>query len=305
MSPSSRVVDDTLIYIMAFSVLLFLLVVFLLVYFTIRYRRSRHPVPEEVPDNHWLHLAWIVLPTLLVLTMFFYGLTAFQFLRKAPAGAMEVKVYARQWSWRFEYANGFETDKLIVPVGRPIQVRIVSEDVIHSFFVPAFRIKQDAVPGLTTQAWFTVDVPGSYDVLCAEYCGLLHSQMRSTVVAVPQEQFSKWYAGEQIEIAGVAPPVGMPGGEQIIGQLGCASCHSTDGSERVGPSFKGIFGKPTRVVSNGKTRTVMVDEAYLRAHILDHHQDMVAGYPDIMPVYRGKISDSELDELIEYIESLH
>ncbi len=304
MSPSSRVVDNVLIYITTFAVLLFLLITFLLVYFTVRYRRSRNPRPAEVPVNPWLELAWIALPTLLVLTMFFYGLTGFKFLRNPPADSLVVKVIARQWSWRFEYDNGFKTDKLIVPVDKPIRVQIASEDVIHSFFVPAFRIKQDAVPGLSTQAWFTVNVPGSYDILCAEYCGLLHSQMRSAVVAVSQEQFAEWYNGEDIEIAGIAPPTGPPGGEQLVAQLGCASCHSSDGSERVGPSFKGLFGAPTRVVNNGQTRSIVVDEAYLRSHILEHDRDIVAGYPDIMPAFKGKITDQELDQLIRYIEEL-
>jgi cytochrome c oxidase subunit 2 len=304
MALSSRIVDNTLIYIATFAVLLFLLITFLLVYFTIRYRRSRNPQPEEVPGNPWLELAWIVLPTLLVLTMFFYGLTGFKFLRNPPADSLVVKVIARQWSWRFEYDNGFKTDKLIVPVDKPIRVQIASEDVIHSFFVPAFRIKQDAVPGLSTQAWFTVNVPGSYDILCAEYCGLLHSQMRSVVVAVSQEQFTEWYNGEEIEIAGIEPPTGPPGGEQLVAQLGCASCHSSDGSERVGPSFKRLFGAATRVVDNGQTRTIVVDEAYLRSHILEHDRDIVAGYPDIMPAFKGKITDQELDQLIRYIEEL-
>jgi cytochrome c oxidase subunit 2 len=304
MALSTRVVDSTMIYIMAFVVLLFLAIVFFLVYFTLRYRRGRHPQAEKVRESRWLEVAWIALPTLLVLTMFYYGLTGFSFLRKVPAGAMVVKVVARQWSWRFEYDNGFKTDKLIVPVGRPVALRIVSEDVIHSFFVPAFRIKQDAVPGMTTKAWFAASEPGSYEVLCAEYCGLLHSQMRSSVEAVPADQFARWYAGEDVEIAGIAPPIGPPGGEQLLSQFGCISCHSTDGSERAGPTFKGLFGSRVRVIHDGQPRTITVDEAYLREHILEHDEDFVAGYPNIMPSFKGKISDSELDQIIDYIEAL-
>jgi cytochrome c oxidase subunit 2 len=217
---------------------------------------------------------------------------------------MVVKVIARQWSWRFEYANGFQTDKLIVPVDTPVEVQIVSEDVIHSFFVPAFRIKQDAVPGLTTRAWFSANVAGSYDILCAEYCGLLHSQMRSVVVAVPPEQFSKWYNGEDIEIVGVAPPTGPPGGGQLVSHFGCASCHSSDGSALVGPTFKGLFGGPARIVDDGKTRTIVVDESYLRRHILDHDGEIMEGYPDVMLAFRGKITDQELDQIVQYIKSL-
>jgi cytochrome c oxidase subunit 2 len=159
---------------------------------------------------------------------------------------MVVKVIARQWSWRFEYANGFQTDKLIVPVDTPVEVQIVSEDVIHSFFVPAFRIKQDAVPGLTTRAWFSANVAGSYDILP----------------------------------------------------------HSSDGSALVGPTFKGLFGGPARIVQDGKTRTIVVDESYLRRHILDHDGEIVEGYPDVMPAFRGKITDQELDQIVQFIKSL-
>jgi cytochrome c oxidase subunit 2 len=132
---------------------------------------------------------------------------------------------------------------------------------------------------LTTRAWFTANAAGTYDILCAEYCGLLHSQMRSTLVAVPGEQFSKWYTGEEVEIAGVSSPIGPPGGEALISQFGCSSCHSSDGSKLVGPSFKGMFGAPARVMEDGVSRTIIVDEPYLRRHILDHDGDIVAGYP--------------------------
>jgi cytochrome c oxidase subunit 2 len=128
--------------------------------------------------------------------------------------------------------------------------------------------------------------------------------MRSTFVAVPQEQFSKWYNGEAVEIAGVSSPIGPPGGEELISQFGCSSCHSSDGSVLVGPSFKGMFGAPARVMEDGESRTIIVDEPYLRRHILDHDRDIVAGYPDVMPAFRGNITDRELEEIIDYLEQL-
>ncbi len=180
-----------------FSGVLFLLIVGLMVAFVIRYHRSRHPVPADISGNFWLELTWVAVPTLLVLGLFYIGLTGYLFERRAPEDSMPVKVLAFQYGWTFTYENGRETDELYVPVGRPVRLLLTSKDVIHSFFVPAFRIKQDAVPGLTTTMWFQAETPGEFDVLCAEYCGVGHSAMLSKVVAMPPEEFSTWYKGSE------------------------------------------------------------------------------------------------------------
>jgi cytochrome c oxidase subunit 2 len=194
MAVSTGVVDNIFIYIVTIAFLLFGFIVFLMIYYVVRYRRSRNPRPADISGNAALEITWIGVSTLLVLTMFFYGLTGFRFLRNPPQNALEIGVVARQWSWEFDYPNGKTSTRLIVPAGEPVRLRLTSKDVIHSFFVPAFRVKQDAVPGLTTQAWFNAGVPGTYDILCAEYCGLLHSHMLTQLVVVPKDQYDQWYA---------------------------------------------------------------------------------------------------------------
>ncbi len=302
MATSTFVVDGVFITIVAIGVLLFAAIVFLLVYFTVRYRRSRSPEAAPVGRTGWLEVLWVTLPTLLVLAMFFYGLTGFTFLRRAPAGAMDVKVTSRQWSWLFTYQNGRTSPDLVVPVDRDVRLLLGSLDVIHGFFVPAMRIKQDAVPGMTTQVWFHATRTGTTDILCTQYCGVGHSEMRATLAVVPADAFAAWYAGKAIAIAGLA--TAATPGEQLLQQKGCLACHSTDGSTRVGPTFKGLYGSTVRVRAAGKERTVVVDEAYCRTSVLDPGADIVVGYPNQMPPEKGRVSDQELAEIIAFLEQI-
>ncbi len=192
MATSTPIVNEALAYILVFSFLLFFAIVFLMLYFVVRYRRSRNPVPSKISGNLPLEILWIVLPTIIVLTMFVYGLTGFTFLRTVPADAMKITVISRQWSWLFQYENGMKSRDLIVPVGRSVDLELTSQDVIHSFFVPEFRIKQDCVPGMRTRTWFKATQTGTYDILCAEYCGTLHSSMLAKLIVAPQDQFDKY-----------------------------------------------------------------------------------------------------------------
>ena len=169
---SGKVVDNVFLYILVICVFLLGLITFLMVYFVIRYRQEKHPHPADIEGSTWLEIIWTVIPTLLVLTMFYYGLTGFEFLKKVPPGAMMVKVIARQWSWLFEYENGIKDTELRVPVGKPVKLVLTSQDVIHGFYAPAFRIKQDAVPGMETYLWFQPTETGTFDVICSQYCGL-------------------------------------------------------------------------------------------------------------------------------------
>ena len=296
---SGEVVDRVFFYILAVTVFLLCLITFLMVYFVIRYRKERNPQPADIHENTWLEIIWIVVPTLLVLTMFYYGLTGFNFLKKAPEGAMKVKVIARQWSWLFEYENGMKSNELKVPLGKPVQLSLTSEDVIHGFYAPAFRIKQDVVPGMVNHLWFQSTEVGTFDVLCTQYCGLQHAKMLSKIVVLPEDEFNKWYqkGKEEMETA-----KGKPRGAQLYQEKGCVACHSVDGSQRAGPSFKGLFGKKEKVLTAGKERTVVVDEAYIRKYIMEPNVDIVVGYPPIMPPQ--KLIEDELNELINYIKEL-
>ena len=295
---SGRVVDNVFLYILVICVFLLGLITFLMIYFVIRYRRERHPTPADIEGSTWLEITWTVIPTLIVLTMFYYGLTGFEFLKKVPEGAMVVNVMARQWSWLFQYENGIQDTKLTVPVGKPVKLLLRSQDVIHGFYAPAFRIKQDVVPGMTNTLWFQPTEAGIYDVMCSQYCGLEHSHMLSKIIVLPQEEFTKWYQGKGAEMAVKGPPPGS----QLYQVKGCVACHSTDGSPRVGPSFKGLLGKKEEVTSGGRKETLVVDEAFIRKFILEPNMVHIEGYPPIMP--KISMTDQELAALVDYIKSL-
>jgi cytochrome c oxidase subunit 2 len=295
---SGRVVDNVFLYIVTICIMLLALITFLMVYFVVRYRREKHPKPVDIEGSTWLEITWTVIPTLIVLSMFYYGLTGFEFLKKVPPGAMTVKVVARQWSWLFQYENGIQDPELRVPVGKPIKLLLTSQDVIHGFYIPAFRIKQDVVPGMTNYLWFQPTQAGTFDVMCSQYCGLEHSHMLTKIVVLPQEEFTKWYQSRKGEVAAKGPPLGS----QFYQVKGCVACHSTDGSPRVGPTFKGLLGKKEEVTSAGKKETVVVDEAFVRKFISEPNVVHIEGYPPIMP--KISMTNEERTALVDYIKSL-
>ena len=296
---SGEVVDQVFFYILTITVFLLGLITFLMVYFVIRYQKKRNPHPSDIHENIWLEIIWTVVPTLLVLTMFYYGLTGFNFLKKAPADSLKVKVIARQWSWLFEYENGMKSAELKVPVGKPVKLSLTSQDVIHGFYAPAFRIKQDVVPGMTNTLWFQSTGVGTFDVFCTQYCGLQHAKMVTKIKVLPAEAFDQWYqkGKEEIEVA-----KGKPRGTQLYQEKGCVACHSIDGTLRVGPTLKGLFGKTVTVMTDGKEISITADEAYLRKSILEPNADVVKGFPPIMP--SEKMTGDEIHELIQYIKEL-
>jgi cytochrome c oxidase subunit 2 len=186
-------VDRTFLFIVGISVALLALVTGLMIYFVIKYSRKRNPQATEVEGNTFLEILWTVVPTALVIAMFYYGWIGFKAMREVPKNAMTVNVTAQMWFWRFEYANGLQTDVLRVPVGKPVKLELTSLDVVHSLYMPAFRVKEDAVPGTDTYLWFQAEEEGLYDIFCAEYCGTEHSSMTTKVEAIPLEEFREWY----------------------------------------------------------------------------------------------------------------
>jgi cytochrome c oxidase subunit 2 len=199
------------------------------------------------------------------------------------------------WSWLFTYENGKTSDKLYVPVGQPVNVRLSSEDVLHSFYVPAFRVKRDCVPGMETYAWFVAEEPGSYDLFCAEYCGVAHADMITTVEAVPAAEFAGWLAEK---------PSAAAAGQGLLQKHGCLGCHSLDGSPMVGPSFQGIGGRQVTVVVNGESRTLTSDRDYLEKAIIDPNVEIVEGFPPAMPSYAGKIPEEDMTGILDYLLNL-
>ena len=200
---TTAAVDSSFIVIIALSFLLFALIIFFAIYFAVRYRRSRNPEPSNISGNWVLELTWIVLATVVALGIFFYALSGFKFLKQVPSDSLAVHVTARQWSWLFTYDNGRKSTELVVPQGRNIALTMETPDVIHGFFVPAYRIKQDIVPGMKTYAWFKAASLGSFDIFCSQYCGGEHSKMLSMVYVVAPDMFEKWKNGEDVDIPGL------------------------------------------------------------------------------------------------------
>lgn len=289
-----------LAFLVIFSMCIFFLVfnTAIMIYFCWRYSRKRNPVPTQMHGHLGLELFWTIVPTILVMGLFYFGL-GFQKDHLVPADALTVKVTARMWSWTYEYGNGKITDHLVVPVGRAVKLIMTApeNDVLHSYYIPAFRIKRDVIPNQNTMLWFTPKITGEYVVFCAEYCGLKHSQMLSKVVVVSPDEFKEFYGDE-------APAVlaGPEAGNRVALAKGCLGCHSTDGSRMVGPSFKGLWNRKATVVASGSKKEIVADEAYIKKAIREPAAEVVDGYPNAMLVI--DISDEEIGQLIEYFKSL-
>lgn len=293
-------VDQTFLVIFGISALILVLITLAMVYMVIRYNRRRHPVPADFDGNLVAEIIWTVVPTLLVLAMFYYGWQSFRALRGIPPGAMEVQVTARQWSWSFTYPGGRQSHELWVPVGRPVKLTLNSKDVIHGFYLPAFRVKIDVVPGMTTHAWFQADKPGDYEIYCSVYCGLDHAKMLSRVRAVSAQEFERWLDQGQPPPEKAAPALD---GAKVADEQGCLGCHSTDGSPLVGPSFKGLFGHKSTVLEQGRPVEVTVDAAFILATLADPQKRPTQGYDPVMPPY-PQLSAPEKQALVEYLRSL-
>jgi cytochrome c oxidase subunit 2 len=313
----SNPADDTFFFILGISVVLLALNTAAMIYFVIRYSRKRNPDPQDIKENLPLEIIWTVVPTILVLAIFFVGWKGFVYMRTVPPDAMPIKVTARQWSWTFTYENGRQDSVLRVPVRKPIKLLITSADVLHSLYIPAYRIKEDAVPGIETYLWFLPDEPGSYDLFCTEYCGLGHSAMITKVEVLAQQDFNAWYSGKGEEAGATKakkPAAAKPAkkttaaapeeGSRLIQVKGCIACHTTDGTPKIGPTLKGVFGKKETVTHDGREREIVVDEAFIRQTLLHPEIDRVKGFPPIMPSQQGQLNDKEIEEIIEYIKSL-
>lgn len=288
-------IDHVFLYLFVSTGLTAVAVAIAILAFSIRYRRGSrvdraHPPAGDRP----LEIAWIVAPLLIFLSMFAWA--AYEFVQdyRVPPGAMPVFVVAKQWMWKLEHRSGRrEIDELHVPVGRPVRLVMTSQDVIHSFFVPAFRIKQDVVPGRYTTLWFEATQAGEYRLFCAEYCGAQHSMMRGRIVAMEPDAFARWL--EQ-----GAVPGGIAGrGFQLFRRYGCSGCHAA-GSSVPAPGLDGLLG---RVVHLSDGRTIVADEAYIRDSVLLPRKDIVAGFEPIMPSFAGQITEEDLMAIIEYIRS--
>lgn len=295
-STGAASVDHLFLFLLAI-VLFFSTLIFALVFvFAIKYRRrSEDERPRAIEGSIPLELLWTGIPIFIVVFIFVWGSVVFVRQYRVPGGAMEISVVGKQWMWKLQHPEGQrEINTLHVPTGRPIKLLMTSEDVIHSFFVPAFRMKQDVVPGRYTVTWFQATKPGEYHLFCAEYCGTQHSGMIGSVIAMEPLDFERW-------IAGGGGGVSMASaGERLFQTLGCNTCHRLDGKGR-GPSLAGIFGRPVSLESGS---SVVADEDYIRESILNPKAKTVAGYPPIMPTFEGQISEEGVLQIMAYIKSL-
>jgi cytochrome c oxidase subunit 2 len=277
-----------------------------MLYFVFRYNKKKNKTAIQNEGNTKLEIIWTVVPILLSLLMFYYGWEGWKPMNKPPKDAMTITTTARMWSFSFLYQNGKESTELVVPVNTPVKINLISVDVIHSLFIPAYRLKSDIVPGRQKVMWFIPEREGDFDLYCAEYCGLRHSYMKSMVKVLSKEKFTAWYGDTAALAKAGAGSAVSDQGLTIMKFQGCMACHSTDGSKIVGPTYLNLFGKQEVVSRNGSDVTITVDDEYIKRSIFDPNADLVKGYPKgLMQSYKGKVSDSDIEKIIEYLKSLN
>lgn len=288
-------VDALYIFLLTVSGMMCLLIFTCILVFAARFRERPGHVAEQNEGSTPLEITWSVIPLFVFITIFVWGAVIYFQERTPPQGAAEVYTVAKQWMWKFEHTEGQrEINELHVPVGRDVKMIMTSQDVIHSFYVPAFRIKQDVVPGRYTTAWFHATKPGTYHLFCAEYCGTMHSGMVGDVVVMEPAQYQAWLSG------GSASGSLAATGQGIFQSLGCSTCHRFDTQGR-GPNLTGVYGKPV-LLEDG--RTITADENYVRESILVPGAKVVSGFKPIMPTFQGLVTEEQLSALVAYIKSL-
>ena len=289
-------VDMLYFYLLTVSAFFSLLIALTVIYFAIKYRRrSEAELPTGVEGSLTLEIAWSVIPLLIALTFFFWGAKLFFAMHRPPNDAMEVWVVGKQWMWKIQHADGQrEINELHVPVGRAVRLTMTSEDVIHDFFVPAFRMKQDVLPGRYTHAWFQATRPGRYHLFCSQYCGTKHSTMIGWVDVLSPADYQAWLSGGPVSESLASA------GAKLFQQHACNTCHRPDSLAR-GPNLEGLFGKQVQLADG---RTIIADESYIRESILNPNAKVVAGFQPIMPTFQGLINEEGLLQLVAYIKSL-
>jgi cytochrome c oxidase subunit II len=288
-------IDALYFFLVAVTAFFTVLIALLVVVFAVKFhRRHEDEVGEAIHGSLALELLWTIIPLGITMVMFVWGAQVFFHLTRAPKGAMEIYVVGKQWMWKAQHKDGArEINELHVPVGRPVKLIMGSEDVIHSFFIPAFRVKADVIPGRYNTLWFTATTPGTYHLFCTQYCGTKHSAMIGSVTVMPEADYQAWLSG------GSAGGSMAENGAKLFQDLSCNTCHLESGQGR-GPVLKGVYGKPA-TLQNGQT--VTVDDAYIRESILNPQAKIVAGFQPLMPTFKGLVTEEQLLQLIAYVKS--
>ena len=298
-STTARDVDWLFNFILGISVISFVGIVSAMTWFAYKYRRRPDFDPGHAPHhNLTLEITWTVIPLLLSLAIFYFGFAGYLDMTVKPSNSYEVKVTGQKWKWLFTYPNGHVDENLHVEANVPTTLLMTSEDVIHSVFIPNFRIKMDTVPGRYTRLWFEPTSAGEHDLFCAEYCGTSHSGMVARVIVHPKGEFDKWLADIAAAELNASP---VEAGQRLYVSRGCAQCHTVDGKPSTGPTFKGDFGSTHRLAGGA---SITVDEDYIRESILEPQAKVYAGFNPVMPTYQGRLSDKEIGAIIEYLKTL-
>lgn len=293
-------VDFAFIFIFGISIFFTLGITGFTIWTVFKFNRKKGIPAQQFTHNNTAEVIWTVIPFIIVMVMFWYGWQGFKTMRTVPDDAMEVKVVGRMWEWDFDYGDGKIAKELVLPVNKAVKLNLFSEDVNHSFFIPAFRVKEDVVPGYTNWMWFEATEKGTYEIYCAEYCGLLHSGMLGTVRIIEEDEYTDWLAN--LEATGNIPD---PEGLAIAKANSCFSCHSMDGKKLVGPSFKGIYGSKKVVIEDGEEVEITVDDAYITRSIVDPNGQIVKGFnKGLMQSYEGTISEEDIQKIVEYLRTV-
>jgi cytochrome c oxidase subunit 2 len=292
-------VDRAFIFIFAIAFIFTIGITALMIYILLHFSRKKIKNPQQFTGNTRLEIIWTIVPLILVLMMFYYGWEGFSPMRKVPANAMQIKAIGRMWAWSFDYGNGKISKELVVPYQRNIKMNLVSMDVNHSLFIPAFRVKEDVIPGYDNYLWFRPISKGTYDIFCSEYCGLAHSAMTAKVVVLDSLDFDKWLA--DLKVTGNLPE--HPG-LKIIQANACLTCHSLDGTKIIGPSFKGLYGSKRTIIAAKGEIEVEATADYIKRSVLDPNAEVVKGFnKGLMQPYAGVIKDEDLDKIVEYFKT--
>jgi len=299
-------VDTAFLVILSISFFFLIGLTVVMIYFMYKYNKKRHPVATQIHGSTSLEIIWTVIPFVITMVMFYYGWAGWNTMQKPPKDAMEITVIGRMWNFSYEYENGRHTDTLFLPKDKPVKLNLKAMDVLHSFYIPAFRVKQDMVPDKKENfMWFIPQRLGIYEIFCAEYCGLKHSYMNSIVKVMDSGEFDTWLT-DTTHVAASAI-LDSPGatGKRIMQNIGCFACHTVDGTKLVGPSFKGIWGEEQTVVTGKETRKVKVDEEYIKRSVYDPNADVVEGFmKGLMVSYQGQLSEDDIANIAEYLKTV-
>lgn len=288
-------VDAFYLFLVLVTTFFSLLIALLVLYFIIRYRKSPDRQAIQIHGSTLLEIVWTVIPLGISMVIFAWGAVLYYHIENPPTNALEIYGVGKQWMWKFQHPGGQrEINSLHVPTGRPVKVTLISQDVIHDFFVPAFRVKQDVLPNRYVYSWFTATRPGTYHLFCSQYCGTNHSAMVGEVVVMKPEDYAEWLASGKAEGSLASM------GEKLFQEFSCTTCHRPDSGAR-GPNLQGLYGRPVRLSDN---RVVVADDNYIRESILNPNAKVVAGFQPIMPTFQGVVSEEGLIQITEYIKHM-